>query len=84
MTPLVIHGDNLASVEMDYEEVHNVSVGILQALEANHVPLNVGVAGAALTMGRLLSPVPMDEDEEMNLVNDLMEWIGVYFAKEMN
>jgi len=81
MTPIIIAGPFKASVSYDFKEVHNVTVGLLGALDANDVPVGLAAAGAGMVLGKLLSPTAMTTEESSKFLNDLLGWVGMYFIE---
>lgn len=68
-------------VELDPEEIHELSIDILRSLDVEGVTSGAAVASLALSLGRLVSPVrPMDEGMEMQFIQDMVEWAISYFA----
>lgn len=78
---ITVVGPNLASVSMDYQEAHNISVGLLQFLEANDIQVGTALVGMAMTMGRLLSPKPLSDEDEVAFINGMLEWSGAFFTQ---
>jgi hypothetical protein len=70
-----------ASFTIDFDEVHNASVGILKRLEQANTPVSVGTTALILSVGRILSPEPMSDEEEAQFVQMAMEWMGIYFTE---
>jgi hypothetical protein len=67
------------AVTVDMEDVHDMSVDILHAIDGE--PLQIAVAATALTLGRLLSPVhPMEQEQEMAFIQAMVEYGRIFFA----
>jgi hypothetical protein len=64
--------------EMD--QVHNVSLHIIDHLEAQHVDVPLGCAGLALTLGRAMSGRTLTVEEELTFTEACLEWAGLYFV----
>lgn len=61
-------------------EVHDLSLDLLQTLEEEGVTIGLGVAGLALSIGRLLSQAVLEEKDEVKFTQDLLEWASMYFV----
>jgi hypothetical protein len=71
---------DLKSVEFDLEEVQGLSLDLLTHLEKEGCSIGEGVAAAALTVGRLMSPHTLKAIEEIKFVQDLLEWVSMYYV----
>lgn len=65
---------------VDMEEVHELSLDFLQMLESEGVKTGVGAVSAALSLGRLMSPKVLEPDEEIQFLQAIMEFAGMYFG----
>jgi hypothetical protein len=73
--------DTLVKHELDHEDVHEVSVGLINALMEHEVSPELAIAGLALSLGRFMSPQVLEADNEVSFVQDLSEWISMYFME---
>ena len=56
-------------------EVHNLSLFLMETLEANHQPLDMSLAALALTFVRLANPFErLSQSREIALTKELMEF----------
>jgi hypothetical protein len=53
----------------------------LRTLAENDVTVNLGAAGAGLTLARLLCPIKQNQDEEVVFLSDLFDYLGAYFSE---
>jgi hypothetical protein len=77
-----VTGEPLETVSLPLQECHRVSVALLSFLDRAGIDPDIGMAGMALTMGRLWSPeVPMKAEDEVAFVQAITEWGMLYFLK---
>jgi hypothetical protein len=63
-------------------DVHNVSMLLLEELEAEQIDSNLAQAAAALTLVRLSSPEqPLEPEKEIAGVKALMDYMSFYFIE---
>lgn len=62
-------------------EVHNTSVGLLTYLEEQETPVGLSAVALLMSIGRLLSPTPMSDEQEIAFIKDALDWGGAYFAE---
>lgn len=69
------------TTKVSYKQAHGISVHLMMALEDKYPDAGTDllVAGLALTLGRLTSPMVLAEDEEVPFVKSCTEWISLYF-----
>ena len=72
----------LVKVEFDMEEVHGLSLDLLRSFEEGGVPINLGVVSLAMSLGRLMAPKPMTQEETARFIQGILEFGGMYFADE--
>jgi hypothetical protein len=65
------------------DEVHDLSIMLLSACEENGANVGLSSLGLALSFGRLLTPQPMDGDEEIAFIKAMMQFGGAYFTEGM-
>lgn len=53
---------------------------ILDALASVDVTQGDSICACALTLGRLLAPHKLDQEDEIKVVQDVVDWIGLYWA----
>lgn len=73
-------GDSHVQASIDFDEANQVSVALLESLEAQECEVGLGIAAAGLVLCRLMSPANMPPQAEAKFVADLMDWGGMYFA----
>jgi hypothetical protein len=81
MTPLAVQSPTTATATFNLNEVHNISVGLLQMLDHEGIPVGVGSAALGLTLGRLTAPAILSDEEEVVFVQGLFEWLGAYWTE---
>jgi hypothetical protein len=73
----------LTKITVDMEEVHDMSVDLLEFFQQTDTNVGVGILALIMTVGRLMSPTVMEEDEEANFIQAVMEYCGMCFAGGM-
>jgi hypothetical protein len=68
-------------VTVNMEEVHKTSLDILELLEEDDVELKLGLVAIALTFGRVASPKVLTQEEEVKFLENILEYIGLYFVE---
>lgn len=71
---------SLTKVSVDAQEVHELSVELMHFLEESHAEVGTGIFALAMTLGRLVAPRILQEDEELEFIQNLMEYSGLYFT----
>lgn len=61
-------------------EVHSLSLSILTSLEEDEVATGVAAAACALTIGRLMTPKIMSQNEEVSFTKNLLDYLALYFS----
>ena len=70
-------GDNV--VTASFSTAANISNSILELLMEANVPAGYGILGCALSLARLTQPTKrMEQNEEIEFVQDIMDWISAY------
>lgn len=69
----------MSSIGVIAEDIHELSVELLGELE--HIQPALASFGLIMTIGRILSPEPLNAEEELKFCQDLMDYVTVYFAK---
>ncbi len=68
-------------VTLNAGEVHEISLGLLQALQDNAITMDIGVAALGMSLGRIMAlPVVLTPAAEVAFVEQVLEWAGMYFA----
>ena len=70
----------LGKVEIDMQEIHELSLDILTFLEEEGCNISQGVAVCGMSIGRLLSNKAMSADEEMAFIQAVVEFGATYFT----
>jgi hypothetical protein len=65
----------------DLEDIHDISLDVLQLLEDEEVEVAEAAVALALSLGRIIAPKTLEQDEQIKFTQDLMEWAGCYFAE---
>jgi hypothetical protein len=68
-------------ITLDYREVHQASLEMLEAIERAHMDPKLALAGMVLSIGRLCSPELMDDDTEINLIKHMVEYVQMWFIQ---
>lgn len=71
--------DTLVKHELTHEDVHTLSVGILNSMMEEEISPEMAIAGLAMTLGRMLSPEMLGPEAEVEFVQALTEWGSMYF-----
>lgn len=69
--------EELVTVNMG--EVSVVSGDLLNFLAGQKIETGVAAAATALSLVRIMGPMDMDEDAEIHFIENLMQWISLYF-----
>lgn len=69
------------SVQIDFEEAHSASVGLLDFLEAHNTKVSLAVVAMVLSVGRLLAPEDVSDEDEVKFVQSMLDFMGAYYAK---
>jgi hypothetical protein len=69
------------TVQVDFEEAHATSVGLLDFLEENHTKVGLAVIAMVLSVGRLMAIEEVTEESEAKFTQDCLDWLGAYFSK---
>jgi hypothetical protein len=64
------------------EEVHSASCDLLQLLEEEEITHGLGIMALIMTLGRLVSPKVLSNEEETAFLQTMTEFVGLYFAEE--
>jgi hypothetical protein len=62
------------------EEVHALSVDLLEFLGESDDNVGVGILALLLTVGRLMNDKTMEAEEELEFIQGAMEFCGMYFS----
>jgi hypothetical protein len=69
----------LEEVEIPLQDVHNLSVKLIDQFEAEEVKAGTATAAMMLTIGRLQSPKVMDIEDQIKFLNAVAEFTVMYF-----
>ena len=69
----------MVQVGFDYGEVNDLSVGLLGVLEESASSVGQAALATVLTLGRLVSPVPLDEQSETQFMEEVLSFVGTLF-----
>jgi hypothetical protein len=72
--------DATNEIVFEMDQVHKVSMDLIDGLEAHNVEVPLGCAGLALTLGRAMSGRTLTVDEELAFTEACLEWAGLYFV----
>lgn len=70
----------LTKISVNVEEVHALSVDLLEFLEDSQHTVGTGLMALLMTTGRLMSPTMLDEEKEFEFLQAAMEFCGLYFT----
>lgn len=70
----------LTKISVNVEEVHGLSVDLLEFLSEGDDNVGVGILALLMTTGRLMSPQTLDPEQELQFVQAAMEFCGMYFC----
>lgn len=66
---------------MDMEEVVDLSNDLLDSMEEDGVPISLGAASAALTVGRLIHDKKMTFEQGETFIKSMLDFTKMYFAE---
>lgn len=65
----------------NYGKVHDLAQTILGALQEQDTTIGYGRLACALALGRLATVGDvLDDDTEIKFIEDVSEWVGMYFG----
>ena len=68
-------------IVFEMDQVHKVSMALIDHLEGNDVEVPLGCAGLALTLGRAMAARTLTAEEELNFTEQCLEWVGLFFVE---
>lgn len=68
------------SLLVPYDEVHAVSLALIEDFEAEDATVGLAVAAMVMTLGRLMSPDVLEPEQEEVFIKDTIDYLGAYFA----
>lgn len=68
------------SIAVDMGEVHDISLDLLRSLEDAEVDLTTAAAALAMSLGRVLSPRVLEQEDEERFMQNMFEWASMYFT----
>ena len=69
-------------IKADFQTAHDVSTKLMGVLADSRTSVGYGMLGCALTLGRLSRlENQMDQDEEIQFIQDLTQFIGAYWGE---
>lgn len=71
---------SLTQIEFDLNDAHQLSLEVLEGLEEAECDVGMGAIVMALSLGRLLSPKPLNQEEEVAFLNSVIEFAATYFT----
>jgi len=71
----------LRKTSFNLGEVQEISLHLLAIFPRQGVGSETATVAAALTFGRLVGKVMMDNEDEVKMIQDFMDFAGAYFAK---
>lgn len=73
--------NGMTRIQFDFQKVHEKSVDVLTMMEDSRTEVSIGIVALALSLGRLLSPEILKDEEEVKFIQALIEFGGTYFAE---
>ena len=71
----------VATLSLDFEEVHHRMVGLLSVLEQTGGTVGESAAALIMALSKLLAPTQLSPEEEIAFMQALFEWVGMFFAE---
>jgi hypothetical protein len=71
--------DTALRVSFDMEEISDISLDLLQILQEDGILQAEAALSFALSLGRVISPRPLTQDEQTDFTRACMEWAQMYF-----
>jgi len=68
-------------VSFDMDEIHELSLDLIHFLEQDDVEVGEAALAFALSLGRVLSPTPMEMEEQIAFTKAALEWAQCYFVQ---
>jgi len=68
-------------IDVNMEEVHELSLDLLRSFEEGGVPINLATVAIVMSLGRLMSPKPMEEEKMMEWIQSLLHFGGMFFVE---
>jgi hypothetical protein len=68
-------------VSFDMDEIHELSLDLIHFLEEDDIEVGEAALAFALSLGRVLSPSAMDQDEQIAFTKSCLEWAQCYFVQ---
>jgi hypothetical protein len=72
--------NNHVQVELEYDSIHDISLGLLKFLEEHDIEPLEATAAVTMTLGRLSADGPITPDVEIAFVQYMGEVTQAYFA----
>jgi hypothetical protein len=69
----------MENVQVDFLEIHEESVRLLNDMGENDISPVVGAAGMMLSLGRMVSPEVMSPEDQVRFLEDLNNYLVAYF-----
>ena len=81
-TPASPLADNSMTMQVMFnmEEVHELSMAMLEDLQESGVVTGYGAAALALSLGRLIKGEPMSPEDETKMVQHILDYMLAYHA----
>lgn len=81
MSEITIPSPNVAMISFDHQEVSMISAGLLKFMAEQGLDVSDAALGAVLSIGRLLSPKRLTEEQEEEFLEAMFQFLGFYFAE---
>ena len=72
--------DALVPSSVDYNEVHQVSLGLMGLIQENEIPPELALPALMMTVGRMYSPRLLEPLEEKTFIEGMAEWLTIFFV----
>jgi hypothetical protein len=72
----------VVSFPLDMDEVVDLSNALIDLMEEDAIPVSMGAASAALTLGRLIHDQKMSFDDGARFINQVIQFTKEFFKEE--
>lgn len=69
----------MENVQVDFLEIHEESVRILNDMGEKNISPVIGAAGMMLSLGRMVSPEVLSPEDQVKFLEDINNFLVTYF-----
>lgn len=74
---------NTVQITIDLDEAHATSVGLIGFMSEQNLPVSTAVAALIMSVGRLLAPTDLNEEDELKFTQATLDWVAAFFTEGM-